>query len=92
MDQNARCKGRNKSYIEVLGVDFIMLGEIEILFCDKHTLWQSKLVIVLLELSGSCASTAEEVLVDLLSVGLWDKPECGSAFSNFYKYAAKWLR
>lgn len=42
--------------IEVLGVNVVVLGEVEVLLGDENTL-------------------AEEVLVDLLAVGLWDEPD-----------------
>ena len=32
-------KGRDKLYIEILGVDFIMLREIEVFLGHKNTLW-----------------------------------------------------
>lgn len=45
-------------HVEVLGVDVVVLGEVEVLLGDEYTL-------------------AEEVLVDLLSVGLGDEPGRG---------------
>lgn len=44
------------TYVEVLGLDLVMLGFVEILLRNEDAL-------------------AEEVLMDLLAVGLRDKPE-----------------
>lgn len=43
------------TYVEVLGVNLVVLGLVEVLLRDEHTL-------------------AEEVLVDLLAVGLGNQP------------------
>jgi len=40
--------------VKVLGVDLLVLWEVEVLLCDKYAL-------------------TEQVLVDLLAVGLWNK-------------------
>lgn len=43
------------TYVEVLGINLVVLGLVEVLLRDEHTL-------------------AEEVLVDLLAVGLGNQP------------------
>ena len=53
------CAVKEKSYVEVLGVNIWVLWEVVVLLGHEHTL-------------------LEEVLVDLLSVSLWDKPETSS--------------
>lgn len=39
-----RMRWRNIAYVEVLGIDFIMLGKVEVLLCDEHALYRDLLV------------------------------------------------
>jgi len=55
LDIAARVEGlEGLDYVEVLGLDLLMLGKVIVLLCDDNAL-------------------AEEVLVDLLAIRLWDK-------------------
>ena len=70
---------RNIAYVEVLGVDFIMLGKVEVLLCDEHALYRDLLVKVRVgdpQVLGliEVVHTTKEVLVNLLPIGLGDKP------------------
>ena len=62
-----------KTYEKVLGVNFVVLGEVVVLFGDEYALCG------VLADGGLGLSvgwhTAEEVLVDLLAVGFGDEPE-----------------
>jgi hypothetical protein len=60
-------------YIEVLDLDLRVLGKVVVLLCDEHALWKNMLG--LCSVNEFCIDpTAEEVLVNLLTVRLWDEP------------------
>lgn len=68
------------TYIEVLGVDFIVLGKVVVFLGDEHALCnkisralQMRGVIDVSENLGDLL-TSEQVLVNLLSISLGDEP------------------
>ena len=62
--------------VKILGVDLIVLWEIEVFFGSSHSLCITVSVDLPNEPNGSSSFwlTAEKVLVDLLSISLWNKP------------------
>lgn len=75
---------RFKTYIEVLGVDFAVFRQIEVLLCHKNTLCS---VLMLADAAKLCfffggggkkkkfpMLTAKEVFMDLLAVSFGNKP------------------